>query len=353
LIITELRIENLRNLAQMILKPHPRLNFIVGDNGAGKTSILESMVVLSRGRSFRTIQATELTGRAGQNFTVFATTLLDDGREQRIGIERTGKHWRARKDNRELTQISQLTRSFPLVLMEPNSHLLVSGTPEVRRKYIDGGVFHVEPGFLDVWARHSRALKQRNAALRSQQTALLHSMDAALIPSAELLSELRKSYTDRIKRFVTRLLPLIALDMGTVELSYFNGWGDGDYATALKRYRDRDLDRGLTQVGPHRADLNLQLGDSPARSVLSRGEQKSLSAVLLLAQAELVAEQGEKPVILLDDLASEFDSARFRAVLELALEKGGQVWVSGTSRPELQAAHRMFHVEHGVLKEMV
>jgi DNA replication and repair protein RecF len=351
--IKTLRIENLRNLASVTLQAHPELNFIVGKNGAGKTSILESLVVLSRGRSFRTSQAAELIGAEQATFRVFAETIMDDGQIHRLGLERSGKHWKARKNATELAQISQLTRSMPLILMEPNSHFLVSGTPEYRRKFLDWGVFHVEQTFLETWRRFSRALKQRNAALRNRQNDVLDSLDAILYTAAKQLSDLRARHTQTIGQITQGLLPALSPDLGTIKLEYQNGWGDGDYAKALQGCRERDLERGATNLGPHRADINLIKGNSAARAILSRGEQKTLSAALLLAQAELLASLGEKPLILLDDLASEFDQAHFMRVLSEALDRAGQVWVTGTQIPDLPENHDLFHVEHGALQEML
>jgi DNA replication and repair protein RecF len=353
LIVTELRISNLRNLAEVSFAPHPRLNYFVGDNGAGKTSILESLVVLSRGRSFRTTQATELTGANASTFRVFATTRQDDDTVCRVGLEREGRHWRARKDSRDLQQISQLTRSLPLILMEPNSHLLVSGTPDYRRKYLDWGLFHVEHGFLETWGRYSRALKQRNAALRMRDEGLLDSLDSALVPVAQKLSDLRSLLTRRIQEQMAGILKFVGLEISKISITFQPGWTDGEYREVLNRDRERDLERGVTHHGPHRADLLMEVDENQAKAVLSRGEQKTLAAALLLAQAMLLARTGEKPVILMDDLASEFDERHFRAVLEQALSLGGQVWVSGTWLPDLPSERSVFHVEHGALQEMV
>ena len=160
--IKRLQIENIRNLARVDIEPDPNLNILFGANGAGKTSVLESLVVLSRGRSFKTNQANELTGPEGDSFRVFAETVNHSNKITRMGLERSGKHWRARKNGKDLSQLSQLTRDLPVVMMEPNSHLLVSGPPETRRKYLDWGMFHVEQEFLGTWRRFSKILKQRN-----------------------------------------------------------------------------------------------------------------------------------------------------------------------------------------------
>ena len=326
---------------------------MVGDNGAGKTSILEAIIVLSRGRSFRTTVAAELIGPAGGSFNVFAETKSDEGRISRLGLERAGKHWKARKDSAELSQISQLTRSLPLILMEPNSHLLVSGTPEHRRKFLDWGVFHVEQGFLETWGRYSRALKQRNAALRGRNEEVIDSLDLILCPLGEQLSALRRAHALKVKDQLEDLLPQLSASIGPISLGYNNGWGDCNFAQALTENRNRDIDRGQTHQGPHRAEMVLMAGETLARTVLSRGEQKTLSAALLLAQVRLLSGLGERPVILLDDLASEFDESHFNNVLSLALEWGGQTWVTGTRLPEFQNEHSVFHVKHGEVREVV
>lgn len=330
------------------------MNLLYGANGAGKTSILEALVVLSRGRSFRTTQAAELIGPEDETFRVFAVVQDHRGHEHRLGLERSGKRWRGRKDGEDLSQISQLTRSLPLTLMEPDSHLLVSGHPEVRRRYVDWGMFHVEHEFLGVWRRYSKALKQRNAALRQGQAAVLDSLDAVLAVQGERLTELRREHCGQLARDLQSLLADLGGEgLDPITVSFHSGWAGDSFGEALQRNRARDLERGQTHAGPHRADLGLNCGKAAARAVLSRGEQKILAAALLLAQAELLAQLGEKPVLLLDDLASEFDARHYERVLQRALATGGQVWVTGTREQAPGAGRGVFHVEQGQARKVV
>jgi len=351
--IKELRVENLRNLAEVSLQPHNDLNLIVGDNGAGKTAIIESLVVLSRGRSFRTQQASELIGPEKNSFRVFAEAVNDNGKVHRLGLERSGKYWRARRDSADLTQISKLTRSLPIILMEPNSHLLVSGAPENRRKFLDWGVFHVEQGFLDIYRRYTRALKQRNSALRQNQAEVLDSLDALMCPLGIQLDILRKRHCESVSLKLRDLLSVLSPALKGIDIEYMNGWGADSYEEALYESRGRDMERGVTRLGPHRADMNLSTGKALARSVLSRGEQKIVSAGLLLAQSRLLNTKGEHPILLFDDLASEFDQVHFDNVLEVAMERGGQVWVSGTRIPPQSRQNKVFHVKHGDVREVL
>jgi DNA replication and repair protein RecF len=351
--IIRLQVENFRNLEQVDIKPHPRLNYLYGHNGAGKTSVLEAVIALSRGRSFRTTQAIELIRKNHDFFRVFAETETQSGARQRLGVERGVNYWKARKDGRELAQLSHLTASLPLVLLEPNSHQLVSGPPDGRRKLLDWGVFHVEHDFLETWNRYSRALKQRNAALRNQQQSVLDSLDEVIAPLGERLGAQRERHAKTLAASLKELLPRINRRVEDVQVEYRRGWSGPGLSEALAVSRDRDLEKGATGAGPHRADLYLSLDGSPVRTILSRGEQKSLAAALLLSQAELLSSRGERPVLLLDDLVSEFDHERFLAVLDCALEVADQLWLSGTEQPDLDHHCRVFHVKHGATAKVV
>ena len=335
------------------IEPNPNLNILFGANGAGKTSVLESLVVLSRGRSFKTNQANELTGPAGDSFRVFAESVNHSNKITRMGLERSGKHWRARKNGKDLSQLSQLTRDLPVVMMEPNSHLLVSGPPETRRKYLDWGMFHVEQQFLGTWRRFSKILKQRNAALRFRQEEVLDSIDAVFSELGEDLGRLRRTHSEAVAEKVQGLLADLGSELENIRFEYHDGWSRESLQESLIAGREGDLVRGSTGSGPHRADFMIFYQDSTARSVLSRGEQKLLAAAMLLSQVEILAELGEKPLVLLDDLASEFDQERFESVLSRAIKGGGQVWISGTRNHQPDVDHKVFHVEHGKVQEMV
>lgn len=350
--IKRLRLENFRNLTEVDLQLHPQLNFFFGDNGAGKTSILEAVYLLSRGRSFRTHQAEELAGPQREPFRVYVE--IDQAeRTHRLGLEREGIQWRARVDGQDLSLLSQMARHLPLVLLQPDSHQLVCGGPDVRRRFMDWGVFHVEPAFLRDWQHYSRALKQRNAALRRHEVRVLDSLDAVLSDLGERLDHCRRAYYERLKEHFRALIRQSDAEFDGVEMGYQPGWKDGTLQNALCRSRDRDLERGATQVGPHRADLLLSGHGRALRTRLSRGEQKNLAATLLLAQARLMACSGEPPLILLDDLCSEFDTAHYARVLAEAQAGAGQVWVTGVTDPGRAHDRKVFHVERGRVQEMI
>jgi DNA replication and repair protein RecF len=353
LIIKNLQLDNFRNLEQVQLTAHRRLNVFCGDNGAGKTSIIEALVVLSRGRSFRTTLATDLIGPASATFRVFAQGEDQSGIRQRLGLERSGKRWRGRKNGRDVSQLSELTRSLPVVLLEPDSHLLVSGAPDIRRKFLDWGMFHVKHDFLDLWRRYSLALKQRNAALRLRQDDVLDSLEPIVADQGTRLSEHRRAHCDAVAASLRPMLEELNAGLAEIRLEYRPGWTGGSLEDSLRRNRSRDLERGHTMSGPHRGDLGFLCGEGDARSILSRGEQKLMAAALLLVQADLLANVGELPVLLLDDLASEFDQGHFQRVLDRSLASGAQVWLTGTRQEMLTGDGTMFHVEQGRVTEVI
>ena len=141
--VKSLQINNLRNIQSAEIEPHPHVNIFFGANGAGKTSVIESLVVLAKGRSFRSGNTSALIGPNGDSFQVVAEIAANAAPICRMGLERSANEWRARINGIDVKQLSDLAPQLPFILVEPNSHQLVSRSPDIRRRYIDWGVFHV------------------------------------------------------------------------------------------------------------------------------------------------------------------------------------------------------------------
>src|SRR6185312_1550279 len=239
-------------------------NVFVGANGAGKTSVLEAVFLLSHARSFRSGAREALLQRDMEQLSVFAELRHADGRGNRVGLGRGGgSRWDARVDG-ESVAIGQLVRECAVVCFEPGSHALIAGAAEERRRYLDWGVFHVEQDFLSTWRRHQRALKQRNSLLRLGNGVvddLFVPWEAELAQSAQQIDAQRSTYLDllrpRLQASATSLLP----ELGAIELRYRRGWSDErDLAVQLHEQRPRDLARGHTTLGAHRAGMCLGAG---------------------------------------------------------------------------------------------
>ncbi len=349
--VKTLNISNLRNIKSTQIEADPCLNCFTGDNGAGKTSILEALAVLSKGRSFRPGHISSLIGPQDKNFKVVSRIESHAGDSHQLGLERGSDYWQARHQGQDVNQISELTRLLPFVLLEPSSHTLISGPPDGRRKFLDWGVFHVKHGFLELWRRYNRVLKQRNAALRQASEGVVESLDPQFVELGEKLHSERQKYVNTLQALLKTRLPGISEALVEITLSYRKGWSGDSLKEAIDHSRRRDLEKGMTNPGPHKADLYLALEGAPAKERLSRGEQKAMTAALVIAQAHTICETGEKPILMLDDLFSEFDEAHLGRVLEAGMGLGVQLWLTGTqSAPAIRnynSNYSMFHVEHG------
>ena len=349
--VKTLSISNLRNIVSTQIEPDPCLNCFIGGNGAGKTSVLEALAVLSKGRSFRSGHVSSLIGPDSKHFQVISKIDSQAGETHQLGMERGSDYWTARHNGADVSQLSELTELVPYVLLAPSTHTLISGPPDGRRKYLDWGVFHVKHEFLLLWRRYARALKQRNAALRQSNISMIESLDPQLIRLGELLHKERNLHADRLNEMLQERLPEFNKTLNGLKLTYRKGWTGDSLEETLESSRTRDMDRGQTGPGPHKADLHFTLDGASAKERLSRGEQKSLTAAMILAQAQLICESGENPVLMLDDLASELDEEHLAKVLDAGLKLGVQIWLTGTELvPVIKASecsYAVFHVEHG------
>ncbi|MDO1529416.1 DNA replication/repair protein RecF [Fulvimonas sp. R45] len=351
--LERLRIQGLRCLADAELQLGDGLHMLAGANGAGKTSVLEAAFLLSHGRSFRSGARDALLQRGAVTLSVFGEWRRADDRLLRLGLGRNGNRWEARIDG-EGANLGELVQACAVVCFEPGSHALIAGSAEERRRFLDWGVFHVEHAFLPVWRRYQRALKQRNSLLRSSDPgddALFAPWEAELVQCARQIDGWRSAYlqalSPHLQRQATRLLP----ELGPLECRYRRGWADDrDLGEVLASQRGRDVGRGHTGQGAHRADWAIVFEQAPMREHLSRGQEKLTAMACLLAQAALFAERnGEWPLVCLDDLASELDEPHQHAVLDLLQSSGAQVLVTGTDVPAPMRGLpvRVFHVEHG------
>lgn len=351
--LESLQVRHLRSLTEVRLELAPGINLFVGPNGAGKTSVLEAAFLLSHAHSFRSGSKEALVQRGANGLSVFAELRHADGRIDRLGLGRDRSRWNARLDGESAT-LGELVRRCAVVCFEPGSHALIAGPAEERRRYLDWGVFHVEQAFLPAWRRYQRALKQRNSLLRAPgapEDALYLPWEAELAQSAALIDQLRERYLAALMPHLAAGLQQLLPELGAVELRYRRGWPeDVELADQLRGQRGRDLARGHTTLGAHRADWGLAFEHAPQREHLSRGQEKLVALGAVLAQAVLYAERcGETPVICLDDLASELDQSHQEAVVAHLVSVGTQVLLSGTEVPLAlkDLPSRVFHVEQG------
>ncbi len=354
--VIRLTASGLRRFDTVAIEPAPSLNLITGDNGAGKTSLLEALHLMAYGRSFRGRVRDGLVRTGAEAVEVFVEWQEGaEARHRRAGLRHTGQTWLGRLDGQNVSQLGELCAALAVVSFEPGSHALVTGGGEPRRRFVDWGLFHVEPAFLPLWRRYARALKQRNALLKSGAGgAQLDAWDHELAEAGEPMTRHRRHYLEQLQTRLSVVAGDLVPALGASSIEFQSGWRSNELslADALLLARDRDRGVGYTTVGPHRADWRIDYASHPQRETLSRGQAKLSALSALLAQAEDYAQRrGEWPIVALDDLASELDRNHQRRVLQRLLESGAQVFVTGTEPPsglaELEVTPSVFHVEHG------
>jgi len=326
--LSRLQVTDFRCLQSAELRLDPQFTLISGPNASGKTSLLEAMYVLGRGRSFRTRRLEHLIRHGVERFVIFGEV---DTTHRRVpmGVEGSAAGIRAQIDGDKPSSLAELALQLPVQIIDPEVHHLIEEGPSRRRRFLDWGVFHVEQSFVGHWQRYQQVLKQRNAALKAHQPRGVVSVwDSDLVRSGELLSAARS-------RYVTALSPraeaigrnLLGMELS---LSYRSGWPkDQSMAEALQQSWNHDQDAGATQIGPHRAELAIRLDGTAVKNRISRGQQKLLAAALLIAQIKLFPEGAPvQPSLLLDDPAAELDDERLAGLIREVSSQSVQLIVT-------------------------
>lgn len=321
---------------------------LVGDNATGKTSILEAIYLLSRGVSFRGSAPSDVVAHSKPHALVVGA-VEKQGETIRVAVQRERSGLQARLGRSRDATVLELARALPIQVMDPRAHRLIDEGPVHRRRLLDWGVFHVEHSFIQDWRQFQRLLRQRNAACRHGDRNQLRAWNPAFVELSTMIDEARRRHLAALSdSWVSRVQALLGHEHRPV-LSYRSGWPkDQDLAQSLATAESRELEAGYSVIGPHRADIRLQLDGRQVRHQASRGQQKALVLALLLAQLEIVSDTiGHGPVLLIDDFSAEWGAGiRRRAVDQL--QRGSVQWIStwlDAPDPALDIA-QMFHVEH-------
>jgi len=358
-----------RNLHSDEITFHSHLNFIIGSNASGKTSLLEAIYYLSTGKSFRSRRIRNIVNRdiSAKEFILFGRLSGSHDTVQpvdtklsnmhTVGIRKTVLSNTDIKLNGELIRsASKLAAISPVVIIDPNSFELLTGPPKVRRKFLDWGVFHVEHKFSSLSNEYNNCLKQRNTLLRTAKidSLQLKVWDRRLSNLAEEVDLCRKTYTTLLRSNFKQIISSFKIGKN-LDIQYIRGWDkDLSMQSALEKSHDKDIDSKFTQFGPHRADLKVTIKGRLVEDVLSRGQQKLLVLALYLAQIQCLVDSVKKrTVVLIDDISAELDEQNLQLIFDRLAVLETQVICTALDMSVVQKAlpnneiYKMFHVEHG------
>ncbi len=348
--ILSFKVSNFRCLEDAELAFSPDFNLVYGSNASGKTSLLEALAYLGRGKSFRGASTSDLVQHGKDEFVLFGR-VEKDGIQHKVGVRNSREGLEVRVDGDSNGGAAALAEALPLQVIDPEVHNLVAGGPEQRRRFLDWIAFHVEHEHLSVWRRFRRVLKQRNAALKSNAAAI-QGWNAEFVELGHALDASRRRALDvAIDSLQEFGFELLGTELG---FEYRRGWKSGaDLAAVLDDGLERDRQAGATQQGPHRADLKVSYDERQARKLVSRGQQKLLASAMILAATETAQTALERPLLLLlDDPGAELDGDSLYRLMAAVAGLGCQVVATSLEQGGLKLPEgaSVFHVEQGVLR---
>jgi DNA replication and repair protein RecF len=358
--ITRLAITNVRNISSIETSPSHAFNIIYGLNGSGKTSLLESIYILSTGKSFKTKQNERIIKNTHPNFNIFAEYAVDNFNNS-IGIQKNIDGTRKIQiNNSKPASIIQLASIMPTQIITTDSYKIFHDGPKARRQFIDKGLFHVDPSFMGHWRSYQKALKQRNTAIRMKlRKSEISTWDPTLTSEGIKVSKLRESYIHSLEPLINRLSTELLKDIPKISIRLDSGWEKNElFEDILARNIYSDIKAGFTKQGPHRCDLIITSGnETPIKDFLSQGQQKLLAYIINIAQSLLLEEiTKKKSVYLIDDLPSELDSISIQNIVCLLNKISGQFFITAIDKNMIEGLipnekTQLFHMKHGAIED--
>ena len=341
--LKKLTLSGFRNIADAEIAPDGRIVCFTGDNGAGKSNMLDSVHYLAMGRAPSAMPDSQSVAHGGDYFMVEGEFEADSGSRQTVlcSFKRgTGKI--LKRNGKPYEKLSDHIGSIPLVIVSPSDYILITDAAEERRRWLDSFLSQLDKEYLAAVMRYRQVLGERNRLLKSGSFAdgsLMEVLDIQLVEAGEKIHERRGLLIGRLAPLVAEYYRLLSGDREQVELAYRSELDGTPFAEILARTAERDAALGFTASGVHRDDMKMTIGGYPLRKYGSQGQQKSFLIALKLAQYTLLAEdKGEKPILLLDDIFDKLDMDRVRQLMAIVSEDAfGQIFVTDHSRERLSA----------------
>lgn len=360
MILRSLDITNFKNIERARLEFSPKVNALLGDNGMGKSNLLDAVHLLSFTKSFTGAQDQMLI-RSGEDFAIVRGTYSRMDAEEDIlaGLQR-GRRKSFKRGGKEYGRISAHIGLLPLVMVSPADMELINGSGEERRRFMDMVISQTDPRYLDAAMRYARILEQRNRLLRdgAADHALFEAIDFQLDAAAAYISARRHEWTAELRDIFSLYYKAISGSDEEPGLTLVSHTGPGCPALAdlLRERFSRDSAVRHTTAGPHRDDLEMTLDGMPVRRTASQGQCKTFTIALRLAQYGFLRRAcGMSPLLLLDDIFDKLDAGRVgRIISTVGADTFGQIFITDTNRRHLDdivafmgADHRLWSVEHG------
>ncbi|APC97920.1 DNA replication/repair protein RecF [Francisella frigiditurris] len=335
--ISNIKLQNFRNISSQDLIFEKDINLIIGQNGSGKTSILEAIYFLSHSRSFRTSQLNRIINHESDEFFIFSKAKNNDD-DITIALSRKKNGNSVSKLNYEIQKShTEITKTLPIQLINPEAFNLINSGAKQRCKILDWGAFYLDKTFLKIWQQTKFLVKQRNSALKQNYPRnYITSLDKKLQEFADLLDVKRQIYFEKLKPKVFEILKNFNPDLD-LDIDYYKGWKhDQTLIEVLDENFENDNRYNVTNHGPHKADIILTINHKPIQDIFSRGQQKLLICAIKLAQGEIHNLENENRCIyLVDDITSELDYNHTEMLFNYLRKLSSQVFITTTNKDKI------------------
>ena len=360
----KLTLLNFKNYEEASLEFCSGINCLVGNNGIGKTNILDTIYYLSLCKSFFT-NTDSLNIRHGEEFFMIQGEYQREEKTEHIycGVK-SGQKKIFRRNSKEYERLSEHIGLIPVVMISPaDSGLIIDGSEE-RRKFIDSVLSQFDHQYLDDVMRYNRAVLQRNLLLKDFarsnwfDTDMIEMWNEQIIAAGNRIFEKRKFFINDLIPVFQRYYELVSEGTEKVELAYESQLFDGDFSDLLNKSIDKDRKLQYTSIGVHKDDLALKLGGYPIKRVGSQGQQKTFLVALKLAQFDYIKLKSENyPILLLDDIFDKFDGNRVSQIIQLVSNVNfGQIFITDTSSErmgyilkQINSEYRLFHIKEKII----
>ena len=367
MILQKISIVNYKNIREASLELSPKINCLIGHNGAGKTNLLDAIYFLSFCRSAFYHQDS-LAITHGQEFFVLEGEYSDDTDNANVHLEKIycglkrGTKKRFKRNGKEYKRLSQHIGLIPVIMVSPSDSILVEGGSEERRRLMDMVIAQYNPLYIDDLANYNKALQQRNALLKQEQepdTSLMEILEMQMAEAGERIYMQRQQYVEQMSPVLSEIYRKISGDKETVELNYVSHCQRGPLFDVISRDRYKDRAVGYSLHGIHRDDLEMHINGYPIRREGSQGQTKSFVIALKIAQFDFLrrTHSNTTPLLLLDDVFDKLDASRVERIIDMVAGEGyGQIFITDTNRDHLdkilqrsEGDYKIFDVEDGTI----
>ena len=340
--LSRIVVQDFRNISLGEINFSPNINCISGNNGEGKTNLMDAIWYLSMCKSAFT-SSDKFNFRYGtDSFSLSGTYLMDSGTTSVFSMKVTASgEKKLRRDDKPYPRISEHIGELPIVMVSPSDTVLVSDSGEERRRFLNAVLSQLDRSYLSDIQQYNRLLLQRNRLLKeeNQDWSLIEVFGLRMAPLAERIHEKRKAFTESLSPVVSKYYSMISGQKEEISISYDSDLSKGSYADVLLAHKDRDCAFHYTTAGIHRDDLEFSMNGYPIRRYGSQGQQKSFLVALKFAQYEIMKQgYGFPPMLLLDDVFDKLDLGRISNLLEMvAGEEFGQIFITDSNKVRLRS----------------